>query len=136
MYLTYDAAELACNSDPVCKYIYDTECNKLNKFNLCDENADVKTSTASCIYKKTTAEKLGKHIEYSWGPWFLILWKLIWDDLRNLFYVLGDITDDVTCSNKPCGKFCYSGGEAGQCSSNGTCIHTVSDLESLKCDEG
>ena len=71
LYLTYDEAEEACNSDPVCKYIYDTECNKLNKFNLCDDNADVKSSTASCIYKKTSSEKLGKHVEYLWGLWSL-----------------------------------------------------------------
>ena len=74
MYLTYDEAEEACNSDPVCKYIYDTECNKLNKFNLCDDNADVKESTASCIYKKSPVKDLSKHIRCLRETWYSKKW--------------------------------------------------------------
>ena len=59
LYLTYDEAEEACNLDSICKYIYDTECNRRNKFNLCDDNAEVKDSTASCIYEKSSSKSSG-----------------------------------------------------------------------------
>ena len=54
LYLTFDEASEACVSEDNCKYIYDTECNKKNKFNLCDKNASVETSFSSCIYEKTS----------------------------------------------------------------------------------
>ena len=53
LYLTFDEASEACVSEENCKYIYDTECNKKGKFNLCDGNADVETSFSSCVHEKT-----------------------------------------------------------------------------------
>ena len=53
LYLTFDEASEACVSEENCKYIYDTECNKKGKFNLCGGNAEVATSFSSCVHEKT-----------------------------------------------------------------------------------